>query len=575
MKRNLLVISMLLTCLIGYAQQVVFDILTPPEVAGFKDFTQATVNNGWTNMPDWLNLDNSVTGELVFVSDGTAADSLGCNELVNGFEVAGKIAVVWRGTCPFGWKAKNAWDQGAIAVIVLNNTLDPPLINMLADAEGNGAQVDVPVIATTYQLGLDITSHINNGDATAFIGYVEFPNNLTINLAAVLRSRYAVAPKAILPNASDLSIPIGTTISNIGIAMQSNILLNAIITHNGEELYNETVTLAEPLSPDFEAALVLPTFTPAEWDLGTYEITYTVSASEEDNYPDDNVYTTTVHVDPEIFSYSPWVTATQATLTDIYYQPSAWVDFFEACVYFRSPYAEDLKPKGISFRALAPAGQTLEGQIISTTAYEWLDNFEEVPEIPEVFNLNEIDFGVHEYTANDVGVNIFVPFNDQPQLVNNQHYLFCVRAEQNSVFFGSAGDDVNYLMTNENPFLPVTPFMNGAVNSPLGFGEDAVFSTMVHFDLLTSTDDKKPSVDITPFPNPTRDFVKIPYVGNASGANLLIHDLNGKMVRSQNVNFIGSNYFEADMNGLADGTYVFSLQFDNETKATFKVVVLR
>ncbi len=57
-------------------------------------------------------------------------------------------------------------------------------------------------------------------------------------------------------------------------------------------------------------------------------------------------------------------------------------------------------------------------------------------------------------------------------------------------------------MTNENPVRPISPVMTGAVNNPLGFGEDAVFSTMVHFDLVSSTSNNQKEVDITPYPNP-------------------------------------------------------------------------
>lgn len=78
---------------------------------------------------------------MVLVSDGTAADSLGCIALVNGVDVSGKIAVVYRGTCEFGNKALNAQNAGAIGVVVINNAAG----TMDMAAGTNGPSVTIPV----------------------------------------------------------------------------------------------------------------------------------------------------------------------------------------------------------------------------------------------------------------------------------------------------------------------------------------------------------------------------------------------------------------------------------------------
>jgi hypothetical protein len=65
-----------------------------------------------------------VTGGLAVVNDGSGARTLGCNALVNGAEIAGKIAVVDRGECLFTQKVKNAQNAGAVAVLVVNNRPD-------------------------------------------------------------------------------------------------------------------------------------------------------------------------------------------------------------------------------------------------------------------------------------------------------------------------------------------------------------------------------------------------------------------------------------------------------------------
>jgi hypothetical protein len=61
----------------------------------------------------------NVTGDVVLVDDNTGAVTDGCEAIVNA--VAGKIALIDRGTCTFAAKVKNAQDAGAIAVLIANN----------------------------------------------------------------------------------------------------------------------------------------------------------------------------------------------------------------------------------------------------------------------------------------------------------------------------------------------------------------------------------------------------------------------------------------------------------------------
>ncbi len=77
-----------------------------------------------------------VTADLQLVNDNTANPTEGCNPIAN---VAGKIAIIRRGTCPFVDKIQNAQNAGAVAVIVINHnnpTNDPaylPYVNMAGE----------------------------------------------------------------------------------------------------------------------------------------------------------------------------------------------------------------------------------------------------------------------------------------------------------------------------------------------------------------------------------------------------------------------------------------------------------
>ena len=66
----------------------------------------------------------------------------GCNPLINGVDVTGKIAVIYRNTCEFGTKALNAQNAGAVGVIIINR--DPEVIEMGGGADGGS--VTIPVV---------------------------------------------------------------------------------------------------------------------------------------------------------------------------------------------------------------------------------------------------------------------------------------------------------------------------------------------------------------------------------------------------------------------------------------------
>ncbi len=79
----------------------------------------------------------NVTGQVIL------ADSVrACSPITN--NISGKIAMIDRGGCEFGSKAKKAQDAGAIAVIICNNVGVDDLLTMSSGAEGS--QVTIPSV---------------------------------------------------------------------------------------------------------------------------------------------------------------------------------------------------------------------------------------------------------------------------------------------------------------------------------------------------------------------------------------------------------------------------------------------
>ncbi len=88
-----------------------------------------------------------VTGEVVIVADAVGSPTDGCNPLTNEADVQGRIALIDRGSCEFGSKAKRAQDAGAIGVIICNIAgVDPPG-GMAPGADGG--DVNIPVVMIT------------------------------------------------------------------------------------------------------------------------------------------------------------------------------------------------------------------------------------------------------------------------------------------------------------------------------------------------------------------------------------------------------------------------------------------
>ncbi len=97
-----------------------------------------------------------VTGDLVLIDDGTGTVTDGC-EAFGG--VAGKIALIDRGTCNFSAKAAFAQAAGAIAVIIANNapTPTPPGLG------GTDPSIVIPVVSVTQEAGNELKGSLLAG----------------------------------------------------------------------------------------------------------------------------------------------------------------------------------------------------------------------------------------------------------------------------------------------------------------------------------------------------------------------------------------------------------------------------
>jgi PKD repeat protein len=105
----------------------------------------------------------NVQGQVVQALNGTS--TLACTAITNAAAIAGKIAIIDRGSCNFTVKVKNAQNAGAIGVIIVD-TVPNQIINMA----GDDATITIPAISITREDGLKIKPVLNQGVQARLVG---------------------------------------------------------------------------------------------------------------------------------------------------------------------------------------------------------------------------------------------------------------------------------------------------------------------------------------------------------------------------------------------------------------------
>ena len=113
-----------------------------------------------------------LTEDLVLVLDDGTDPTDGCETILNGAEIAGKIALVRRGGCTFAAKVEACQAQGAVGVIIMNNQGGAPIA-----MGGSSSIVTIPSVMVSQADGNTLVSTINGGDIVN--GTIVNPGDLT------------------------------------------------------------------------------------------------------------------------------------------------------------------------------------------------------------------------------------------------------------------------------------------------------------------------------------------------------------------------------------------------------------
>ena len=577
-----------LTCLtlltLSANAQVIFNVVSPSPISGMYDLTYAPDsldgNGGW-NGGDLNDTANYVLDTLAFAyDDGTtiptgatavSGDSCACGPVIS--DVNGKIAVLYRGACQFGTKALNAQNQGAVAVIIINNNGDA--VGM--QGGDDGVNVTIPVVMIGEDDGAIISAAMETDSVVVFIGNKlgYFDYDLGFQNSHVLRAEQFSNPAPISQDASQFAVELGAWVYNYGVNAQTDVILNANINLGGASVYSNGSAPISIAAND-SAYISLPTFSQTTYSNGYYSLTYTLVSAATDEFPNDNLVSADFVIDEEMYSYC----ALDSALLPVINGGSRFgTGQFTSCISFKNGNTSSvgLFAKGMSFGAVTNADADLIGKYFSLTLYQWDDVFTDINDAAFA-NLTGVAFGEYVYINDDQAIPVYADLFPQIPLNDNQWYLGCVTATDAEVFIGY-DNAIDYKLNSTTYKTPMFPVGEAIPTQPAfggGSGEGGLTtqapSIVMHMATGVGIDESE-IVDITPFPNPTSDYISIPFGKLEGNATITISDMSGKTVKTVSVSMLSNDVTKINVSNLPSGMYVFHTELENGGVANFNVVI--
>jgi hypothetical protein len=284
-----------------------FLINSPASIAGVKTYTRS--HDGTTSTSNWGRAIDSFWYNLP-VSKPTT-DSLGCSTLPAG-SMAGKFALIYRGTCNFSEKAYNAQVAGAAVCVIVNNVSGGP-VGMAAGI--NAALVTIPVIMISKDDGDAIAALLNNGvpvNASLTNWGFGFTHDLGIVSNSIPLFHAMAIPKYELATTSPQAYKgyIGGFIANVGTSTENNIQLKQTVTFTPTGSSTPTVLRQDSITSGAFTTLdsVKEMFGTSSFSLppisqtGTLSFINTVTSADPDDQTGNNTLKYDVKVTDNIYS---------------------------------------------------------------------------------------------------------------------------------------------------------------------------------------------------------------------------------------------------------------------------------
>lgn len=576
MKKLLLSVIALTAMAISTNAQIIVRGVSPGSIAGNKPFTWA---DDWGQVPDFTIPGTYVQDTLAMCEDGTPGNSTttiihplsqeACSPLTNGPSIAGKIAVMYRGSCNFSTKALNAQNEGAVAVIIINRDPDP--VGMAGGTDG--ALITIPVVMIGSGPGQDITAAMLAGDVVMFLGNKVgiLGNDLTIN------AEWAKVPtKAGITNLlTDNTFDPGVRTFNYGSNAQPGVTITLKVNGPGvagPNVYDNSVSgLAIPVGDSAEALAgtpnVLPVIDLATYADGEYFMEYTVYGDSTDEDSSDNNYSSSFTVNTNFVSGSR-LDASNDPIHNTYPQNTTNPGIYEACMSFSNPGASEVMATGIKYipSATDTAVFDMTGEQVTFTIYEWsAPNDLTTLVSPPVYSTVTYLAGNADHRTVK-----FHPFEQAVPLMDDVVYLVCAKSEAvENIVFGW-DNDISYEGNMSYDILLAAPIYI-ADTWYTGWGGTSAISLGMEVKANTvGLEEGQAKLEAVAFPNPTNDVMNL-HVNTSGDATVTITDLTGKTVATIPV-YVSNNAAVVNTSKLEAGAYIMTVTAQNGASTKMNIV---
>lgn len=549
--RRTVTISLLLAACTTSAQ-VACDILSAGPLSGSYAHTWAEPQAGSWSTPNMLDPHERVVAPLALAFDATAADSLVCEPIANAAEVNGKVALIYRGTCDYSLKAKYCQDAGAVAALIINNVPGAPAA---MGAGAVGAQVTIPVFQISQadgalwraalELGEELTVLLGNKD-----GY--YASDAGFRKTDVLMPPVLAQPALLAVNPGEFHVQVAAKVHNYGMQQVDDLVLRARVIQAGGTLYDYS-SPSFSLSAGDSSFITLPDFEQSPWQ-GRYELVYTIINPGAEQHAMDNEISIPFELDDAI-ALAPIGTADGRPVSTIGMQPASPSGEYESCIHFRDANASRIAITGIDRYVSVNAPLTLEGELVFTRVYQWLDGFTGLSD--PAFNiaaLAEVHEQKHSLTTNGNVEEAYLPFEEPLVLEDGIRYLICTSTFNPAIFFGY-NEDVHYAATEDVYDQPTSPNRNGT-NWFVGFVGGPVASIGARvIDAATIGVDEH-TITLGAAPNPSDGIFQL-LLGDAGPARITVTDATGRVVGAHRS--VGER-FTLDLSAASPGVYMVTVQ---------------
>ncbi|MEZ4960337.1 MAG: PA domain-containing protein [Saprospiraceae bacterium] len=591
MRNFLLLITFLMVVTMASAQTAVV-VNSPASIAGAKAFDEAGTGFSTVALSS-----GTWTADAIFVDNGTATPTIGCVSLINGSELAGKIALIDRGSCNFSEKVSLAENAGAIAAIVFNNLPGDGTFAMGLTAP----VVNIPAVMLSFEDGQAIRAELANGPVNITMGAIVFDNNVSVDITRILNPLFGTVPKYAVGN-GQFEVPTGASVLNRGLNDAENVVVQASIDHNGSQVYSEEGTVEVIVTGDTSDLEILPAYEPPA-ETGYYDLTYDVTYDTPDESSFDNSVSTSFYISENTFCKGRWDEANNRPEVTIGYTRDGGGN-----VMFMSGFHMTNATGAVLDSATFYVSTTLDsfgllsaGSFVSVYAFLWEDlNQDSMFSSDEfttvAFNTVDLDPSLDRQW---VTVNLldFISFNgpytfDQDEV----NLIIAPRFEgTETVFFGfdegidqtqrndnnlfTSDLDIPYLQTNTWDPDSGAPGSFGVFNNGMGGTTMGSVATAVHITPAGANAVQEPlledvSVNIYPNPATNRFTTEVALPGVSKYLEYSIRDASGRQLFRAKKDNVQNDKVEFNISALPTGQYFLMVRTENGV-ATYPVSVQR